>query len=128
MQKALVATVSALLVAGLCLAREARCDEDTAKVASTKSHEVVSADIEGKTLTVKEVSDAAAASAPQTLEVEGKALTSLKDVKEGDTVSLTCKEGTGDTSSGSDPKPETSADSSEDAKARCVVVEIEKAP
>jgi hypothetical protein len=128
MQKALVATVSALFVSGLCLARDARCDEDTAKVASTKSHQVVSANVEGKTLTVKEVSDEAAASPPQTLEVEGKALTSLQDVKEGDKVSLTCREGTGGTSPGSDSKPETAADSSENAEARCVVVEIEKAP
>jgi hypothetical protein len=127
MQKALVATLSTLFVIGLCPPREARCDEDPGKQASSKSHEVVSANVEGKTLTVKLVSGEAASSAPQTLDVEAKALTSLKDVKEGDKISLKCKEGTGDTPSGHESTPETSGDSAE-GSARCVVVEIEKVP
>jgi hypothetical protein len=67
---------------------------DKKKEASVQGAEVISVDASSKTITVKEAGAASASAAvpgTMTLSVQGKAVSTLKDIKAGDFVDLTCK-------------------------------------
>jgi hypothetical protein len=91
--KKLAVLVPLTFVAGLAFAQEAKQAEPAkapAKHAAVKTHdveaEVVSTDAIGKTITVKVENE------NKTLPVEGKAIASLKTVKAGEKVKLTCRD------------------------------------
>jgi hypothetical protein len=95
--KKLSLLLSLLLAAGLVYAQTpeqppAKAEPSTAKAEKTQQveAEVVAVDVTAKTITIKK--DMAAE--PQTLPVEGKAVSALKDVTTGQKYRLVCKNDT----------------------------------
>jgi Cu/Ag efflux protein CusF len=131
MQRTITVACSISLAAGLCLSLAAEADENDAQAkAESRTSEIVSVDAEAKTLTVKKLTTESTEKDPETLAVEGKAVARLADVKSGDKVVLTCKEGTGEgaASEGKDSQPEASSKTPAGTASPCVVIEMEKAP
>ncbi len=90
MKKTLTVLTAVLLAASLAYAKPPK-DQASTKPAGTKTHvvaaEVVSADATAKTITIKDEKGQT-----QTVPVLGKAVNSLKTVKAGEKVSLTCED------------------------------------